>query len=161
MDALIKTPAYVAPTEEEVLQFKRRHFETADRSYVNDRLNVTTLPEHLYGEWIGIDDFSQFHAKQQGFVDGSEHLMEHNKIHSAATGSSIGDVKFMVIPKWKHTAMQEITALQSAKKSGLGGDELRDQYNSYADSIGLGRFREDQSSSKKITGSEIQAHLKG
>jgi hypothetical protein len=154
------TPS-TTPSAEEVKQFKRRLFETADRSYVNDRLNVTTLPEHLYGEWIGIDDFSQFHAKQQGFIDGSEYLLEHNKMHQSSIGSSIGDVKFMVIPKWKHTAMQEVTALQSAKKSGLGGDELRDQYNSYAESIGLGITSDEKSSARKITGPEIQAQLKG
>jgi hypothetical protein len=147
------------PTTEEVQAFKRRLIETADRSYLNDRFNVP-LPEHLYGQWVGTDDFSQFQAQQQGYVDGQEYLTKFNKIHEQADGkSTIGDVKFMVIPKWKHEAYEERNQIIAARKSGLNADEVSKMESSYAKSIGLDTLP-DSTTARRIDGDELNALLK-
>lgn len=146
-------------TEEEKLAFKRRLFETADRSYLNDRFNVP-LPEDMYGEWIGTDDFSQFNAQNKGFVDGAEFLKQFNKIHEQADGkSTIGDVKFMVIPKWKQEAHQEMAAVEAARKSGLTADYGRDMYAAHAKSIGL-TVEPEKTTARIIDGNELSAITK-
>jgi len=147
-----------APSQEEVLQYKRRLFETADRSYLNDRLNVP-LPPELYGEWIGTDDFSQYNAIQRGFIDGAEYLTEFNKVHDTSSGSVIGDVKFMVIPKWKYEAQREIAALESARRSGLNANQTDEEYKSYAKSIGLGIDDSLKTTARRVSGEELQATL--
>jgi hypothetical protein len=147
------------PTEQEKQEFKRRLFETADRSFLNDRFTVP-LPPDMYGEWVGTDDFSQFNAQQKGFVDGVEYLTKFNKVHEQADGkSTIGDVKFMVIPKWKHEAHQEILALQASRKSGLNAHDLDAQEKAYAKSIGL-EVMNDRPSARLINGDELNAQLK-
>lgn len=155
---IIQTPA--APTEAEVVAFKKRLIETADRSYLNDRFNVT-LPEGLHGQWIGTDDFSQFQAQQQGYVDGQEYLTQFNKIHEQADGkSTIGDVKFMVIPKWKHEAYEERNQLIAARKSGLNADEVSRMEQQYAKSIGLDVLPGSTLDARRINGDELNALLK-
>ena len=147
------------PTDEEKQAYKRRLFETADRSYLNDRFNVP-LPDDMHGEWLGVDDFSQFTATQRGFVDGSEYLTAFNKIHEQADGkSTIGDVKFMVVPKWKHEAYQEILALEAARKSGLSQEQIDRQNNDYAKSIGL-KVESLPSQARIINGDELNALTK-
>lgn len=151
------TPASTSPSEKEVLEYKRRLFETADRSYVNDRLLVK-IPDHLHGEWIGIDDFSQFHAQAKGYVDGSEYLAEHNKVHDRPDGTAIGDVKFMVIPKWKYEAQQEQAALNAERQSGINSDAANEQYRAYAERLGLG-VENENTTGRRLSGTELQAHL--
>jgi hypothetical protein len=147
------------PPPEEVKAYKRRLFETASRSYINDRLNVE-LPEHLHGEWIAIDDFSQYHAATKGFQDGAEYLTENNKLFQRPDGSTVGDVKFMVIPKWKYDAQQEQLAVEAARKSGIRGKaEVDEMYAQYAQSIGLGDIG-DQSTTRVINGDELAKQLK-
>ena len=153
----VPKPTVTTPSDAEILEYKRRLFETADRSYVNDRLSVN-LPPHLHGEWIGIDDFSQFHAQAKGYVDGSEFLGEHNKIHDRPDGSTVGDVKFMVIPKWKYEAQIEQAAIISERNSGINSDAANERYQAYAQQLGLGVEREN-STGRRITGAELQGHL--
>lgn len=148
-----------APTEEEKLAYKRRLFETADRSFLNDRFTVP-LPEDMHGEWLGTDDFSQYTAAQRGFVDGSEYLTAFNKVHEQADGkSTIGDVKFMVVPKWKYEAHQEILAIEANRKSGITGEKAQEEHNAYARSIGL-RVDNDSPSTRIIDGNELNALTK-
>lgn len=135
-DVVIK-PTIADVTEEELKEFKRRYIETADRSFIDDRLRVT-LPEHLHGEWIGKDEFSQFHARAKGFVDGREFLSEKNISHNSPDGPSVGDVMFMVIPKKKYLAMQEIDAITAKRRSGIDRDIAEEMYNTMAREIGLG-----------------------
>jgi hypothetical protein len=157
-DTKIITQA-LAPTEEEKREYKRRLFESADRSYLNDRLNVD-LPPHLYGEWIGTDDFSQYNAQQRGFVDGTEYLSKFNKLHETSDGRSvIGDVKFMVVDKWKHEAQQEIAMLESARKSGLNASAVEKMEEEFAKSVGIDRMPTKQSA-RVIDGDELNALLK-
>lgn len=153
----IPKPTANEPTEQEKLEYKRRLFETADRSFVNDRLTVN-IPSHLHGEWVGIDDFSQFHAQAKGFIDGSEFLGENNKVHDRPDGSTVGDVKFMVIPKWKHEAQVEQAAIISERNSGINSDAASERYRAYAQQLGLGVERES-STGRRITGAELQGHL--
>ncbi len=150
-------PTTTAPSDKEVLEYKRRLFETADRSFVNDRLNVV-IPENLHGEWIGIDDFSQFHAQAKGYVDGSEYLQNHNRLHERPDGSTVGDVRFMVIPKWKFEAQQEQAAVMAERQSGINSDTANDQYKAYASRLGLG-VESDSSIGRNISGAELQAHI--
>jgi len=135
-------PTTNAPSQEEVLKYKRRLFETASRSYLNDQLTVQ-LPPELHGEWLGIDDFSQYHASIKGFVDGTEYITEQNKLFQRPDGSTLGDVKFMIIPKWKYDAQRELAAMESAAKAGLQGkDEVDSMYSKYSESLGLERLAE-------------------
>ena len=159
----VDTPKAIAPTpptEQEVLEYKRRLIETADRSFVNDRLNVS-LPDHLHGEWIGIDDFSQFNAQMKGFTDGSEFLTNMNRLHERPDGPTVGDVKFMVIPKWKHEANVEHDRLRSEKNSGLSADAGQ-EYDEYAASVGLGQLNEGKPvEGRTISGEQLNALIKG
>lgn len=150
-------PTKTAPTAEEQLQYKRRLFETADRSYMNDRLNVP-IPAELHGEWIGVDDFSQFHAREKGFIDGSEYLTTFNKLHDRPDGNAVGDVKFMVIPKWKKEAQDEVDRHIAQKRSGVSSDAKNEEYRAYAESLGLG-VEPDKSTGRVLVGSELSAHL--
>lgn len=145
------------PTQQEVIEYKRRLFETADRSFVNDRLTVA-LPEHLHGEWIGVDEFSQFHAQAKGYIDGTEFLRPENVMHERPDGSTVGDVKFMIIPKWKYEVQLEQAALISERNSGINSDTANERYKAYAAQLGLGVERE-KSVGRTISGDELQAHL--
>ncbi len=155
----VQEPTLVlAPTEQQVADFKRRLIETADRSYLNDRFDVP-LPPELVGQWIGTDDFSQFNAEQQGWIDGSQYLTKFNKIHEQADGkSTIGDVKFMVIPKWKYDAFEERNALLAARKSGLNPTDIDSREKAYAKSIGLD-VMPDSTTARRIDGDDINALL--
>lgn len=149
------------PSAEEIEAFRQRTIELADRSYINDRLNVQ-LPEHLYGEWIGTDDFSQYNASLRGFVDGSEYLSDFNRLHEGAVGSSVGDVKFMVIPKWKQDIFVEAAQEESRRRAGFSGPVPEEAgYKQQAKNEGIGVISEEQSSTRTITGTELQAQLKG
>ena len=150
-------PPTNAPSEKEILEYKRRLFETADRSFVNDRLNVE-LPDNLHGEWVGVDDFSQFHAQAKGYIDGSEYLQAHNKLHERPDGSTVGDVRFMVIPKWKYEAQQEQAKIMAERQSGINSDTANEQYKAYAAKLGLG-VEADRSVGRSISGAELQAHI--
>lgn len=144
-------------TPQELQAFKKRYIETADRSYMNDRLNVE-LPNHLYGEWVGTDSFSQFHARSKGFVDGSQFLKENNILHQTSEGNVFADIKFMVISKQKHEAMVEMDALIARKKSGIGRDR-DDEYNALAASLGLG-VEADKSTSRVLVGDQVNSTIK-
>ena len=147
------------PTEEEKNAYKRRLFETADRSFLNDRFTVI-LPDDMHGEWLGVDDFSQYTAAQRGFVEGSEYLTEFNKVHEQANGkSTIGDVKFMVVPKWKYEAHQELLSIEANRKSGITGEKAQEEHNAYARSIGL-RVDNDSPATRIIGGDELNALTK-
>ena len=147
------------PSAEEIESFRQRTIEMADRSYVNDRLNVA-LPEGLYGEWIGTDDFSQYHAQMKGFVDGSEYLSDFNRLHEGAAGSSVGDVKFMVIPKWKHDVYVEAAQAEAERRSGIKSNSIDQEYKSKGLNSNLGVLNE-ATESRSLTGTELQAQLKG
>lgn len=147
------------PTPEEVAAFRKRQIEMADRSFLNDRLNVD-LPEGLHGEWIGRDDFSQYNAQTLGFVDGTEYLGKFNKLYETADGkSAVGDVQFMVIPKWKYDTYLEQRQLESARKSGLNPDYVRQQEQALAEQLGL--KAEPNTTARVIDGTELNSLLKG
>jgi hypothetical protein len=124
-------------------------------------LNVP-LPPDLEGEWIGTDDFSQYNASHRGFVDGQEHLTAFNKLHETPTGSTTGDVKFMVRPKWMAEKEREINVLQAAYRAGISPreDEVTERYRTYAESIGLPHLAGETSSTRFISGDEINALTK-
>lgn len=146
------------PTPEQQIQYKRRLFETADRSFIVDRLNVK-LPEGLTGEWHGTDALSQMIAEAKGFRDGSKYLEKHNKLHDNPEGNRVGDVRFMVIETWRYEAQREAERLQANRRSGISAD-ANDEYREYAKSIGLGIQEGEVSSGRIIDGHELQAHLK-
>lgn len=148
------------PTPEEILEYRRRQFETADRSYLNDRLNVT-LPEGLYGEWIGRDDFSQYQAKAKGFVDGSEFLGEFNKLYETSDGKSVvGDVVFMVIPKWKYIEQQKVAESFAARRSGINARDVDEAEKIQAEAMGLGVERAERTTARVIDGTELNSIIK-
>lgn len=149
------------PSAEEKEAFRRRTIEMADRSFVNERLNVMNLPEHLHGEWIGTDDFSQYHAQMKGFVDGSEFLGELNRLHETSTGSTVGDVKFMVIPKWKHEIYTEAMRVEAERRSGLKSVAKDDEYKSRAQAESLGVIDDERSTARTLSGTELQNQIKG
>lgn len=150
------------PTQEEILKYRRSQIESADRSFLNDRLNVQ-LPEGLYGEWIGRNDFSQYQAKAKGFVDGSEFLGEFNKLYETADGrSAVGDVMFMVIPKWKYDEQQRVIEAMATRRSGINTVESNEAtaYLEAAESIGLGVDRGQTNETRVIDGTELSTILK-
>ncbi len=148
------------PTEEEILQYRRAQFEQADRSYLNDRLNVQ-LPEGLYGEWIGRDDFSQYQAKAKGFVDGSQYLGEFNKLYETSDGkSAVGDVVFMVIPKWMHDEQRRVADTLAARRSGINAQDVDEAEKAMAEAMGLGVERGEKTSARVIDGTELNTILK-
>jgi hypothetical protein len=154
---IIQTPK---PTEAEIAEFRKRTLEMADRSYINDRLNVP-LPPDMHGEWIGTDDHSQYNAMIRGFVDGAEYLTNINKIHEQATGSSVGDVKFMVIPKWKQEVYLEAAQRESLRRSGFNGPVgEEDMFKQQASQAGLGVINDERPSTKSISGVELESQLK-
>lgn len=148
------------PTPEEIQAFKRRQVEIADRSFLNDRLNVN-LPEGLHGEWVGRDDFSQYQAQSKGFIDGTEYLGQFNKLYETSDGkSAVGDVTFMVIPKWKQEAYEQHNALVAARKSGLNPEYVSKMEEQYAQELGLKKFP-DNTTARVIDGNELNSLLKG
>jgi hypothetical protein len=149
------------PTPEEVAAYRRVQFESADRSYLNDRLNVP-LPEGLHGEWIGRDDFSQYQAKSKGFVDGSDYLGEFNKLYESADGkSAVGDVTFMVIPKWMHIEQVKVAESFAARRSGINARDVDEAEKLQAESIGLGVEKSEKPTARVIDGAELNSILKG
>lgn len=150
------------PTQEEILAYRRKQIEMADRSYLNDRLNVN-LPEGLHGEWIGRDDFSQYQAKAKGFVDGTEYLGEFNKLYETSDGkSAVGDVVFMVIPKWQHIEQVRVAEAFAARRSGINAKESNEAtaYMEAAEQMGLGVDRSETNSTRVIDGTELNTILK-
>lgn len=155
-DALLN----LKPTEEEILNYRRKQFEQADRSYLNDRLNVE-LPEGLYGEWIGKDDFSQYQAKAKGFVDGSQYLGEFNRLYETADGkSAVGDVVFMVIPKWMKEEQQRVADAYAARRSGINAKDVDEAEKVMAEQMGLGVEKNEKTSARVIDGTELNTILK-
>lgn len=149
--------AFVPPTADEIAQFRARTIEAADRSWINDRL-VVDLPEHLHGEWHSTDHGTQMISQATGFVDGSEYLSERNVIHDGPDGKTVGDVKFMVIPKWKYQVIQEEKLREADRRSGLNADYQGDQDRALAQQIGLG-VENERSTGRLITGDELNAQL--
>jgi hypothetical protein len=155
-DALLN----LKPTEEEILTYRRKQFEQADRSYLNDRLNVN-LPEGLYGEWIGKDDFSQYQAKAKGFVDGTQYLGKFNKLYETADGkSAVGDVVFMVIPKWMKDEQQRVAEAYAARRSGINAKDVDEAEKLMAGQMGLGVDENEKTSARVIDGTELNTILK-
>lgn len=148
----------LAPTEEEINLFRQRTFETADRSWLNDRLNVP-LPDNLHGEWHGTDASSQFNSKSQGFVDGSKYVPPEMAIHNGPEGFSLGDVKFMVIEKWKFNILREREKFEQDRRSGLNSDVYGDEKRAEARAIGLG-VEDERSTGKVIDGDELITQIK-
>ena len=148
------------PTPEEIAAYRKKQIEQADRSYLNDRLNVQ-LPEGLYGEWIGRDDFSQYQAKSKGFVDGSEYLGEFNKLYETADGkSAVGDVMFMVIPKWMHDEQRRVADAFAAKRSGINARDVDEAEKLMATEMGLGVESGEKTTARVIDGTELNTILK-
>lgn len=136
--------------ETELAAFKSRYIETADRSYLNERLAVRNLPDHLYGEWVGTDSFSQFNAKARGFVDGASYLGPDNIMHYTPEGGVIGDVKYMVISKQLYNAMKDIDDEKARKQSGIGFKD--EAYKETARQMKLGVSNEEQGSTRVLRG---------
>lgn len=147
----------IVPTETERLEYRRRMIETADRSFVNDRLTVN-LPAGIYGEWHGTDTMSQMIAQTKGFRDGSEYLTEFNKLHNNPEGTTVGDVKFMVIEAWKFEEQEAAARYESNRRAGVSSDMKSEEYKQSAKSIGLG-VENENSSGRVISGTELQAHI--
>lgn len=148
------------PTEAEILAYRRKQIEQADRSFLNDRLNVN-LSEDLHGEWIGRDDFSQYQAKSKGFVDGTQYLGEFNKLYETSDGkSAVGDVVFMVIPKWMKVEQDRVAEMMAARRSGINAQEVDEADKQYAKSIGLGVEENEKTTARVIDGSELNTILK-
>lgn len=145
------------PSQQEQEQFKARYIETADRSYLNERLIVPTVPPHLHYEWLGTDDFSQFNAQSRGFVDGSEFLTPDSIMHYTPVGGVIGDVKLMVIPKWKYEAMKKIDDEKAAQQGGLTQKEYN--YRQNALNMGLGVDR-DRTETEVLSGNQADVKIK-
>lgn len=147
------------PSPEEIAAYRRVQFESADRSYLNDRLNVQ-LPAGLHGEWIGRDDFSQYQAKAKGFVDGSDYLGEFNKLYESADGkSAVGDVVFMVIPKWKYIEQIKVAEAFAARRSGINARDVDEAEKLQAESMGLGVAGDERTTARVIDGAELNSIL--
>lgn len=108
-------------TEEERKQFRARVIEQGERSFLDDRMNIG-LPDNLYGEWVSVDDYSQTIAQQNGFVDGSEFLRKDKFFHAHPEGGRVGDVRFMVCPKWQHEERMKVKKELIAKRHSLNVD---------------------------------------
>ena len=111
----------VTATPEERARYRARVIEQGERSFLDDRMNVG-LPDHLYGEWVSIDDYSQTIAAQNGFVDGTQFLKKDKFLHAHPEGGRVGDVRFMVCAKWQHEEREKVKKELTAKKHGLNVD---------------------------------------
>lgn len=151
------TPQPDFSTKAEQDAFRARYIETADRSYINERLQVHGLPEHLHGEWIGIDPFSQFNAKSRGFVDGAEYITPDNIMHYTPEGGVIGDVKFMVISKAKYLIMKEVDDDRARKLSGIGLKE--EEYHEQARRSGVGINEAETTTTRVLRGDEVASTI--
>lgn len=150
----------LAPTKEEILEYRRKQLAQADRSYLNDRLNVE-LPDGLYGEWIGRDDFSQYQAQAKGFVDGSQYLQKYNKLYETADGkSAVGDVVFMVIPKWMKEEQDKVAQEIADRRSGIRARDVDETEKALAESIGLSVDRDAKTTARVIDGNELKTIIK-
>lgn len=87
------------PTSEEVLQYKTRLAQVYERGLIVDRLHVD-LPDHLHGEWVSRDVGEIARMELLGFQVDTEYATKR-KLNDKADGSAIiGDVVFMIQPKW-------------------------------------------------------------
>lgn len=108
------------PTPEEVKEFKARMARVLERGLIVDRLHVD-LPDHLHGEWVA-NDPAEIHRKELlGFSIDKEYAVKR-KLNDKADGSAIiGDVIFMVQPKWQreifeHERLKHYEAIHGGKK---------------------------------------------
>ncbi len=151
---------------DEIKEFTRQYIETADRSFINERLQVRNLPPHFHGEWVAVDPFSQFNAKAKGFVDGTEYLTDDNVVHYTPEGGVIGDVKFMVMSKQRFQAMQEIDQLNAQRRTGISltADEeyrmLAEKVGANVDGKNFGATNE-RNTTRILEGAEVDTVLKG
>lgn len=146
------------PSQQEKAEYARRVIEMADRSYLSDRLTVA-LPDHLHGEWIGVDDFSQYNAQVAGFEPcPEEYLNETNHLHHQADGkSSVGDVRFMVVPKWKYDILQEAKRVEAARRSGTDAAYAESLQEDFQNSYGLSELKQDRDGTPlKTTGRVVE-----
>lgn len=106
------------PTPEERKRYRARLVEISERSIVSEIMNIP-LPAGLHGEWIGTDDYSQYQARQRGFVDGAEFIDPARFLHMTVNGGVVGDTKFMVMPAWKYEEDRRAAAEISARRNNL------------------------------------------
>lgn len=111
------------PTPEERAQFRARNVEIADRSFIDSRMQID-LPPEWYGEWVSVDEFSQFNARARGMVDGSHFVPKDKFTHAHPEGGRIGDVQFMVMPKWQHEELEKAKQEQSRRRHDLSADRV-------------------------------------
>lgn len=111
------------PTPQERAAVRARLIEGADRSFVDDRMTVD-LPSDVHGEWVGVDDFSQYNAQQAGFIDGTSYINKNKFLHQHVEGGRIGDVKFMVKPKWLYDEQENVRKEINARKHSLKSDSI-------------------------------------
>lgn len=144
----------ISATLEERAAYRARLVETGERSFIDERMNVK-LPDHLHGEWVGVDDASQWGARSKGFVSGEEFIKSDNFLHAHPEGGRIGDVKFMVCPRWQYEERETVNRNIIARKHNLNVDAPTiATYNQMAAS-GINPMRDEVSQGHAISGDEL------
>jgi hypothetical protein len=140
--------------EQSKRDFAARAIQVLDRGLVNARLDVQGLPDDIHGEWAANDPESIFRYKSMGFEIDTKYAVG-NALHSDATGKAqIGDVVFMVIPKWKKQildgAKQELIDRVHNKKRDLREET---EFNAF------GLEKVNESSITKVGARDINAAI--
>jgi hypothetical protein len=90
----------VVPNEEFLKGYRARLAQVLERGVVADRLQVETLPDHLYGEWVPADDRLEITRKEAlGFWIDDQYAKQRALHDSGDSSARIGDVVFMVTHK--------------------------------------------------------------
>jgi hypothetical protein len=100
------TEKKVGPSEKEIKEFQARVARVYERGLIVDRLHVD-LPPDLHGEWFPNEPGEIARAELLGFNIDTEHAPKR-KLNDKADGSAIiGDVIFMVQPRWQRDIIEK------------------------------------------------------
>jgi len=148
------TSDLVDPTPEE---FERRIATVLDRGWAIDRFSVK-LPGDLWGEWVPRDSISIARAQTLGFRIDDTYAISNQLNDAGDGGAVIGDVVFMVQPKWMHDALERHRRMQYIK-THLNPKKQKEEADFLAENARLDLPPINNSQANEVTGPEINDAL--
>jgi hypothetical protein len=102
--------AFLEPSVQERLEYRRSVLSVLDRSQVIGRYNVTDLPSHIHAEWVSSNPEDVQRLLSLGFTFADDLAKKSPYTTTDGAGNpTLLDCRLMSIPKWKY---EDITSMR-------------------------------------------------
>jgi hypothetical protein len=142
------------PSREEYEEYASRMIQVLDRGHTIDRFQVADAPEGIHYEWHKDDPLTHARLTAKGFIPDDDLAAKSNFVHTDGAGNPrIADVRLYVIPKWKHTVLEQI----AEEKAARAADPRRADQDFMTALQGVGGYDEvvATSSTENVKGVEV------